>query len=406
MIHLLRVKNFYSFRDEVEIDLTYGAPAPEYPGQLAPIYQSSGIFAPRVVGVFGPNASGKSNLLRAISFVSWFIQNSFAMLQPGMPLPCFRFNTRETQESPIEITIGFCAPTNLGPPSEDSRVYSRYEYSITLDGGTQQPTRVAKESLFYWPPGARRSRVFEREAKLVQASQAFHIRGYTRPLSSVLRPNASLIATLVQLGHAQSITLRDLAQAVYFNIFFERVEFVELQIAQQYFNDKQLIESLNREIQRLDLGIKEINFAKPEGQNFAVANFVHVGLSNPIPGNLESHGTRQFVRIFPLISAALKTGGVAVVDEIDSSIHPFVLPEIIRWFYKSKRNPKNAQLWFTCQNPYLLTTLAKEQIVFCEKDYSGSTTAFGLTSIKAVRRQDNYVDEYLSGAYGAVPHVG
>jgi len=63
-------------------------------------------------------------------------------------------------------------------------------------------------------------------------------------------------------------------------------------------------------------------------------------------------------------------------------------------------------LWFTCQNTYLLNELAKEQILFCEKDSKGRTAAFSLRDIKSVRRVDNYAKKYLGGAYGAVPHVG
>lgn len=407
MIHLLRLKNFYSFRDEVELDLTATGPAPEYPGQLAPIHHLSTSYAPLVVGVFGPNASGKSSLLRAISFVSWFIQNSFA-LQPEAVIPCFRFNTTATYGSPAEITIGFSGPIDLEFLSS-TRIaeYCSYEYNLVLGGGAQQPNRVLRESLFYWPPGsARRSRVFERNEQHVQASRAFRIQGYTRPLSSILRPNASLVSTLVQLGHTQSTVLRDIARAIYSNIFFERTEYHDSQVAQQYQQNSELIGALNKEIQRLDLGIKEIIITKREPQGMLETNYVHLGLSDPIPAGLESHGTRQFVRIFPIVSAALGSGGIAVIDEIDISIHPFVLPEIVRWFYEPERNPQKAQLWFTCQNPYLLNSLAKEQIYFCEKDPAGSTVAFGLTSIKSVRRQDNYVAKYLGGAYGGVPHLG
>jgi hypothetical protein len=406
MIHRLRIRNFYSFRDEVDIELTASGPAPEWPGHLARIYDESDIWVPRVVGLFGPNAAGKSSLLRAISFISWFIQNSFT-LQPGNPMPCYRFNTKATLIQPIEITIGFTGPIDLSNASDSSTQRCRYEYCLSLSEGTLQPMRVSRECLFYWPPeSVRRVRVFERDATRVQASRLFHIGGYTKPLSSVLRSNVSLISTLVQLGHQPSIALRDMARAIFFNILLEKQEHPDHYTAQHYLQNNDLIDSLNREIRRLDLGIKEVAFNKSETQRLPFTTFVHLGLSEPIPAGMESHGTRQFVRIFPIVAAALDSGGIAVVDEIDSSIHPFVLPEIIRWFYDDERNKRNAQLWFTCQNPYLLNNLAKEEVLFCEKDSSGSTTSFGLSRIKSVRRADNYVKKYLGGTYGAVPHFG
>ena len=57
-----------------------------------------------------------------------------------------------------------------------------------------------------------------------------------------------------------------------------------------------------------------------------------------------------------------------LLDEMDASIHPIVLPEILRWFHDPKRNPANAQLWITCHNASLLDTLVKEEVLFTEKD--------------------------------------
>ena len=112
------------------------------------------------------------------------------------------------------------------------------------------------------------------------------------------------------------------------------------------------------------------------------------------------------MRIFPFLFIALQNGGVAVIDELDTSIHPLILPEILRWFYDPVRNPRNAQIWFTCQNISLLRELTKEEILLCEKDNLGGTSVFGLSSIKSVRRIDNYMTKYLGGTYGAVPHLG
>jgi AAA15 family ATPase/GTPase len=137
-----------------------------------------------------------------------------------------------------------------------------------------------------------------------------------------------------------------------------------------------------------------------------MALFQHHGLAMSLPIQLESHGTRAFIRIFPLLNRALITGGIAVIDELDLSIHPLVLPEIIRWFYDTERNPHNAQLWMTCQNASLLEELAKEEVFFCEKNPKGRTTVYGLQDIQAVRRGDNYYRKYLSGVYGAVPRLG
>jgi hypothetical protein len=405
MLHFLRLKNFHSVKDELHLDLMVGAHVPTEDGRFGPIHQGNCGLAPKVIGIYGPNASGKSTLLKGISFVSWFMHGSFS-IPPESELFCQPFNTEESYLQPLEIEIGFCAPSDLSNPQS---TYCRYAYCLRLDTAEGKVRKVISEALYYWPPRTiKRRRIFLRENdKLASSPRLFHATGFVTPLGNILRPNVSMIATLVQLGHKPSIWLRDnFARSISSNILVQKFEQSDSQVAQLYAQNDSYSNALNREIQRLDLGIEKVTFDRSAVTNQYAANFKHAGLSKPLGSVHESNGTRQFVRIFPMIAAALETGGVALIDELDNSIHPLILPEIIGWFYDPVRNPKGAQLWFTCQNVYLLNVLAKEQIIFCEKDLIGRTTAFGLRDIKSVRRADNYAKKYLGGAYGAVPHIG
>ncbi|MDP3525582.1 MAG: AAA family ATPase, partial [Hoeflea sp.] len=73
MIYKLEIENFYSVRERQVIDLTVGKKVPEEPGRLVPIHDGSEERAPRLIAIYGANASGKSNVLRAITFLSWFV---------------------------------------------------------------------------------------------------------------------------------------------------------------------------------------------------------------------------------------------------------------------------------------------------------------------------------------------
>ena len=81
-----------------------------------------------------------------------------------------------------------------------------------------------------------------------------------------------------------------------------------------------------------------------------IAMFKHSGLDCDIVLAQESAGTRRFIEIFPRIQYVLDTGGIAVIDELDTDIHPLIIPEIFRWFYDTKkddgRNRYGAQLLF------------------------------------------------------------
>jgi AAA15 family ATPase/GTPase len=102
----------------------------------------------------------------------------------------------------------------------------------------------------------------------------------------------------------------------------------------------------------------------------------------------------------------LETGGIFAIDEMDSALHPLILPEVIQQFYDHEgHNPHNAQLWLSCHAASLLDDLNKEEIVICEKDLEGRTSVFSLMDVK-VRRDENHYRKYLSGAYGGVPLIG
>ncbi|PWJ95850.1 putative AbiEii toxin of type IV toxin-antitoxin system [Oceanotoga teriensis] len=104
--------------------------------------------------------------------------------------------------------------------------------------------------------------------------------------------------------------------------------------------------------------------------------------------------------------ATLKRGGVLLIDELDTSIHPLLLDKIIDLF-NSEYNKKNAQLIFSTHNTRILKnqTLNKDNIWFATKNKYGASELFSLLEIKNVRRSGNFENEYLSGRYGAIPYI-
>ena len=198
--------------------------------------------------------------------------------------------------------------------------------------------------------------------------------------------------------------MSEAAGAVFRNILIDRADPGDSDVVQYLAQNPQAVAALNHELQRIDVGIEEMQVM--QAATGPVALFKHAGLHVPMPWRLESHGTRSFIRVFPWILLALQHGGIAVIDELDQSIHALVLPEIVRWFYDPLRNPLGAQLWMSCHSASLLDDLAKEEVVFCEKDNSGRSQIYSLMDVGAVRRTDNLYKKYLSGIYGAVPQVG
>ncbi|CAB4242849.1 conserved protein of unknown function [Methylacidimicrobium sp. AP8] len=399
MIFRLEIENFYSIGPVLTIDLHARAGVDD--ASVAPIYPGSEERAPKLVAVFGPNASGKTTFLRAIAFLVWFARDSFQLI-PGQHLPFALFQSRDWLGKPARLAIEIGGMPRF-PPSAHGDVGSgvyRYELQIAR---RRNSDAVVQENLFFRPHRARkRFRVFERtEKEGVKGSRFFPLRGLGK-LAETLRPDVSVLSTYAQFGHKVALALQQALRTVFSNLLIFKEDPSPDRIAGQFRQSKELLDACNREARRLDLGFNEIRLA--EGPLFF--QFRHDGLEDFLPWQWESHGTQSFLRWFPLIWWTLRTGGCALIDELDASIHPDVLKEILRWFRHPERNPKNGQLFFTCQNTALLEELQKEEIVLCEKDASGFTKVFPLADVKNVRRGENFFRAYHRGSYGALPNIG
>ena len=403
MLFRLEIENFYSIRDHQEIDLRLSGKVRQKPERFAPIFHGASERVPKVVVFFGANGAGKTNCLRALSFLAWFVTDSF-QLQPEAPLPLAAFGDKESLNGKTRLAVWLGGPTDLLADDSSATGFGTYEYELVIDRSSQT-NNVHRESLRHRAQNSRRSiRVFERnESGAVSGGEHFSLSRYGAVIDKI-RQNASVISTLAQFDHGPSVALRKIAQSVFTNIFIVKQDYTDDQLLSAMVSNPQLLGALNREIPRVDLGISDIQVIP--GNLSPIVQFVHQGLDMPVPWALESHGTQSFVRSFPLVAPALQTGGLAVIDELDSSLHPIMLGEMIRWFYDPVRNPFDAMLWFTCQNASLLEELEKEEVVFCEKDNFGRTALYGLQDIKNVRRVDNYYRKYLSGVYGALPALG
>ena len=403
MIYKIEVENFHSIRTRQVLDLRAPANAPNDTRRLAPCWQGSRERAPKVVAVFGANGSGKSNLLRALSFVSWFVGSSFT-LAPSSRIPHEPFNDEASFEKPTRLKLWLSGKEIHSADEQDDGAECPHCYELTIGNGDDR--NVVKESIFYWPASSgRKTRLIERFGDgTVKAGKVFGLSGYRGALEKILRPNASVISTLAQLNHPVSSKVVLSASMTRSNIFIEKVEFQDDIVLEKYIVRPEMTKEFNQEISRVDVGVRGLEVL--QGNEGPQLRFQHEGLAVPMPFFLESHGTRQFLKLFPLISDSLATGSIAIIDELDAAIHSMILPEIIGWFHDPVRNPNNAQLWMSCHNVSLLEELSKDEIVFCEKDRQGRTEIYCLNDVKAVRRDDNYYKKYLGGFFGAVPRIG
>ncbi len=128
---------------------------------------------------------------------------------------------------------------------------------------------------------------------------------------------------------------------------------------------------------------------------------------------IESVGTMRLISIMPVIISALKKGAVLVMDEMDASLHPMIIMNIITIFHNDSVNKKGAQLIFNTHNPIYLNhnLLRRDEIKFVERDKeTKSSTLYALSDFRAngessVRKTSDYMKNYFISRYGAIEDI-
>lgn len=351
-----------------------------------------------VMAIIGPNASGKTGLLKPIVFMNWFIAHSFSLeLSAPIPFSPHPANSAD-QASEFEAEIDF-----------DNQ---RWRYTLRAT-----PQRVLHESLYV--KRKRMSYVFVRDWD--EAKQVYTVKqqdfGFTPSLAEKVRPNVSLIATAAQ--HGVPLAVRMVRLSVWTNLNKHgRVtqDNHQLLAAAQRFADNEMHRS--RMIQLLsgwDLGLSNVRLEEKEvtlEDNTRQKRWLPYGLHTMHDGSSfelnfaqESSGTKGAFVLLSRLLPALEVGGLAVIDEFQNDLHPHMLEPILDLFANPKTNPHRAQLLFTCHAIEVLNILSKSQVMLVEKTECNESHAWRLDSVEGVRMDDNYYAKYMAGAYGAVPYL-
>ncbi len=121
----------------------------------------------------------------------------------------------------------------------------------------------------------------------------------------------------------------------------------------------------------------------------------------------ESLGTFKFAKYLMKFIPALLNGGVFVIDELESNLHPMILAKIIELFNDPKINIGKAQLIFSSHNTSILRNdiLKRDEIWFVEKNDEGCSEIYPLTDFNAIRKGFNYEKGYWEGRFGAIPYL-
>lgn len=401
MLIEFRVENHRSLRDEQV--LTFEAdPSLEEDARIRHVPgHDKGLLTS--VGIYGANASGKSNVLHALAFMREAVLDSHRLWMPegGIPRESFAWGPHRSEPSLYQVRA-----------SIDGAVY---DYGFVLDD-----VRVIEEWLEVTENGAT-TQWFERDGDEFLFGDA--LTGETKLIASMTRPNSLFVSAAVQSHHLQLTPLftwfRQLAT-------FERgsnmrtwrlANDVTSRVA-QYWRTKHpdasdptepvglgYFNGIADTLRAADVGIVEV---KIENGDIMIRH-QSSAIDAWLPLEAESRGTQALFDMAPSILISLRHGTALIVDELEASLHPLICRWLLQQYGNSQTNPRGAQLLFTTHDVNLLSTpeslLRRDQIWLTEKDNEGATRLYPLTDYVG-KPGDNLEFGYLQGRFGGVPVLG
>ncbi|MEU5189631.1 ATP-binding protein [Streptomyces klenkii] len=397
MLLRFRVANVRSLRDEQE--LSFVVPGGDEGRGARRLRLSDGKELPLypVLGIFGANASGKSNVITALRNMRDAVLNSYAAWTSydGIPRDEFALDPDTAAES------------------------TSYEADFTLEDGVRWTygfelgaARVESEWLFSYPKG-RRQVWFDRDASREKVYEFPGDRLKDRALlARITRHNSLLLTRAADDGHPQLTPIYEWFRRNLWDITpeAERPQ-REMFTAQLLLKDETARRRVEELLRVADLGIAGAEVEHEPGKQ-PVVRLQHSGGTETVPldWQVESFGTRSWFALIGPLLLALDTGAVLLVDELDASLHSRFAAEVVRLFQTPWVNPKGAQLVFTAHDPSLLRGPGGErfldpgQIWLTEKDDQGATELFPVSDLEPGKEQD-LMTSYLEGAFGGVPRV-
>jgi len=404
MLIQFTIGNFLSFKDKT----TFSMVASKYRDHNEHVFKAlSNIKLLKSSAIYGANASGKSNLIKAMNFMKRFVL----------------FSTKGSIESPINVNNFKLAVEMDNKPSFfeivfiiDKIIY-RYGFETTI-------SEILGEWLYY-SRADKEYLLFERKRNKFNINrntfkEGLNLKNKTRNnslfLSVVAEFNGIISNKIIEWLHNFNVItgLNDYSLFTAKLLEFDDMKYNIINLLKTADLFIENIKKQEKSIERTSLPINKNVKLLPDG-NFKLVNFVTfhnkykngkvIGKSLMDMDSEESEGTKKYFSLSGPILDTLINGKILVADEFDARLHPLLLINLIQLF-NSEINNKNAQLIFVAHDVALLNRkyLRRDQIWFTEKDKYESTKLYSLDKYK-IRNDYNIEKNYLLGKFGGIPII-
>ena len=379
MVLEIRLSNMFSFRDEVTLDLQAAKiqtkKARELEGNL---FSVDGEQMLKSVALFGANASGKSNVIKAIRACVNMVRSSHNYnVDTKFAISPFKFE--DYANKPSSFYIRFLL----------NGVEYEYSFSFMHD-------EIITETLYYYPNG-RKSLVFSRdESRGTEKKDIYEFKTVIkRPFD--VADNTS--KKTLYISRASQMD-REIAQKIF--LFFCNDIVLDYQVANIDSVDnlfKKRKEQMLEVLRTADSDIIDFKI-----QNNAITTFHRTNPSVAFDFETEeSEGTKTLFRMMVRMIGIIHEGKMLLVDEIDNSLHTQLVEFVIGMFNHSD----HAQLIYTTHNTHLLNTdfQRRDQVYFVNKREDGSSDLYSLFDFKDFRDTLDMEKAYLQGRFDAIPTI-
>lgn len=405
MVLEIRLSNFFSIKDEIVLDFRAASLKSQNAVALSDnVFKHEGEDILKTIVIYGANASGKSNIIKAIRFCHSMVfqshrnnENSVFLFQP--------FKFAGFDHNPSSYFIRFVSES------------IEYEYSFSL---TRQ--RILTESLFYYPKG-RITKIFTRDERNGKSKKEKYTFGdqIKRPLD-VAESTSDKTLFISRASQMDRQIAKEIFNYFHRNFILEYQGFGVAAVESLSNQNKlQFLEALK--IADSDIVDFKIKVLKKPGKNFnadltnltltvedVVQDHLEIKTYHRSAPNVvfdflreESQGTIKLFFIMLTLLDVIKNNKVLLIDEIEDSLHPI----IIEYIFKMFRAGEKAQLLCTTHNTLFLDLkeFRKDQIYFSNKREDASTDLYSLYDYKDFRDTMDLEKAYLQGRFDAVPYV-
>lgn len=402
-------KNYKSFREEVTLDLS----ATKITEFSERIVTAGGEKILPVAAIYGANASGKSNIYSALSYMSEYVADSFKYggeekkFERYKPTPFLFDSTSADADSTFEVYFTI-------PEDKNERTYN-YGFCVDKEGVTEEWFNSKAKS-------ARKfSRVFYRNRNEEELDLSGLPKNSRENIKIALEKQVLVASLGAKLKINKCKIIRDwflMNEFADFGNPFTNI-FMSHRLPGGFVNDKRIQKKVIEFFSSFDEQIKDFKVEKvpSEGEvqeDQYTIKALHKKIDSDemaeIPLGAESAGTLKMFALYPELQEVLEHGSVFFIDELNARLHPLLVRNFLLTFLNPEINVNHAQLVFTTHDTWQLSNqlLRRDEIWFVEKDGRGVSTLYSLADFvdedgSHIRKDESYEKNYMIGKYGAIP---